>query len=188
MRPPRHVASALSALTLSLLAGCATGTAPTTPASQAPAVPAPLPAVSTNKPASPLSVEQRHRRLIGDWHGRQPAKEGGTVEWLMRRSGDGTFKVTFRNFSPAGRLTKESTEVGYWGVSGDLEMTHTLGWLRADGHIDPAPADDPYFWDAYRIIELTENRIRYVSVESGDDYVVTRVPVGSDFPPPSPKP
>lgn len=179
----------LTILVVGTLAGCAS-VAPVTAhdASTPPksAVPA-LPAVSLAKPLTPTSVEQRYRQLIGDWHGRQPAKEGGAVEWIMRRGGDGTFQVTFRNFDTAGILTKESTEVGYWGVTGDLVMTHTIGWLRAGGQIDQAPPDDPYFWDAYRILEFAENRLRYVSVETGNEYIVTRLPPGSAFPSSGPK-
>lgn len=167
----------LSLLALAVfLAGCATSS---TSSSKTVAE---APSITRSKPWTPSNVETTHRLLIGDWYGRQPAKEGGTVEWIMRRAADGTFRVTFRNFAPSGRLIDESNEVGDWGVNGNLILTHTIGWLKPDGTISPAPQGVPYFWDAYRILALTSDEIRYVSVESGNEYSVVRIATGAGFP------
>ncbi len=154
-----------------LLAGC------TTPA----VTPAAPPAISANKPETPLAVEIARDRLVGWWYGGQPAKEGGRVQWLMRRAGDGTFRITFRTTNALGQID-ENTEVGEWGVSGNYLVTQTKGWLR-HGVIHYAPSGDSYYWDIYEILAATADTLHYRSVESRNEYQVKRVPIGFAFPP-----
>lgn len=139
------------------------------------------PVIPRAKPDSPASVQELHQLLVGDWLGQQPTEEGGSIRWIMRRSGDGTFRITFRNQDATGRIS-ESTEVGIWGVTGNLILTRTMGWLNERGEFSEAPADDPYFWDAYVFLRITPDTLHYMAVESKGQYFVTRVPVGSGFP------
>lgn len=161
----------LLAITASLLAGCTT-TAVT---------PAAPPAVTVNKPTSPIAVEVTRDRLVGWWYGDQPTKEGGRVQWLMRRAGDGSFRVTFRTTNALGQVD-ENTEVGEWGVSGNYLVTQTKGWLH-QGVIRYAPSGDSYYWDVYELLTATADTLRYRAVESRNEYQVKRVPIGFTFPP-----
>ncbi|MDX2109912.1 MAG: hypothetical protein SFY80_06675 [Verrucomicrobiota bacterium] len=155
---------------LLLLVGCTT----TTKHAQ------PIPDISAQKPRTPEAVLLRRDQLVGTWYGDQSTKEGGRVQWIMSRSVDGTFRVSFRSSDLAGNV-KEQTEVGTWGVNADMLITLTRGWIR-NGRIVEAPRADSYFWDVYIINDIDADSINYTSVEGGNQYRVKRVSSGFKFP------
>lgn len=156
--------------------------APTFVATAAPGpTPAPPPAITRVKPDTPAGVSLRREHLVGTWYGDHPAKEGGRVQWLMHRAADGTFRVTFRNTAPGGRV-EESTEFGEWGVSAHFLITVTRGWIDR-GSARHAPGSNAYYWDVYEVRTLADGQLDYRSVESGNLYRVRRVETDFAFPP-----
>jgi hypothetical protein len=149
------------------LAGCTTATV------------APDDRVTFAKPGDGEVAKVRRNDLVGTWYGRQPTKEGSIKEWITRREIDGTFHIRFREWKDS-QLADESAEFGEWGLSYDLEVVITRGWIEA-GQFRPAPPD-AYFWDIYRIIQLAGDDLEYVHQGTGHRYHVKRVPDAFEFP------
>lgn len=131
--------------------------------------------VQLAKPGTPEQTALRREQLSGCWVGAAQIAGGGQRVWLVQRNGDGSFRIDFRT-AVENAEAEVTTEVGMWGVSGDIYFTITRGWLTPDG---PQPADlgDPYFYDAYLIEALDEQQFVYRHAETGYAYRVTR-PVG----------
>lgn len=164
-----HPKLIMSAVVL-FLAGCAT-TAPHGAAG---------PAITRFKPDTPRALEVRREQLVGWWYGDQPSKEGGRVQWIMRRAADGRFLITFRHTGVAGKI-EEQTETGEWGVNANFVITLTRGWIN-DGALQESPRDDSYFWDVYEVLDTGADRLSYRSIQSGNEYHVRKVPDGFVFP------
>ncbi len=133
--------------------------------------------VTSSKPAVSSSQEGTWKLMIGKWYGKQPTKDGGTKEEIIEKLPNGTYKIQFRVTQPDGTKT-ERTEVGYWGVSGNIYFSIFKGWLSGSEIISANPTD-PYNYDAYHIIELTTEKFEYQHVSTGNRYVNQRV--GNDF-------
>ena len=150
------------ALPLFLTAGCVTDSA-----------------VDAMKPPDASQQEQR-AMLVGSWYGESATKSGGSRAHLMQRAADGTFQVTFRVVDSNGKIT-EQTEVGVWGTSGPVYFTITRGWL-SNNRLVPANPEDASLNDAYQILELTQDRFRYRSLQTKSEYTVKRVPDTFELP------
>jgi hypothetical protein len=161
----------LAVLTL-LTAGCQS------PHSNAPTA---SDAVTAIKPFAAQEIQVRRWQLIGTWYGDQPTKNGGRRQWITRRAIGGQFTIAFRLSDPIeGKL--EQTEVGEWGVNGNYLVTVTRGYLKPDGTVLEDDSPDSYFWDVYKIRELTDDRLAYRSVETGNSYHTRKVPDDFAFP------
>lgn len=132
------------------------------------------------KPSDQHGAELSRDFMIGKWLGQAPMKEGGSKMWLVERSADGTFTVTFRNISPSG-VVEEEAEYGDWGLSGDVYFTMTRGWIR-NGRKDPVTVRESYFDDAYIVEKLTAEEFVYRSVAAGDTYTARKVPDSYQLP------
>ena len=130
--------------------------------------------IAIGKPFSSVSQEQMWAMMVGTWYGDQPADGGGRKQWLMERNLDGTYTIQFRTTGPDGSFN-ESIEVGDWGVSGPIYFSSFRGW-EEDGVLSPADPSDPYYYDAYLIIELNTEEFVYEHVTTGNRYTVRRVP------------
>lgn len=134
------------------------------------------PDVALAKPGTPEQTAERRRLLTGCWVGAAQIRGGGQRVWLVQREADGKFRIDFRT-EVDNAEAEVTTEVGMWGVSGEVYFTITRGWLTPNG---PQASDlsDPYFYDAYLIEALDAQQFIYRHVETGYSYRVTR-PVGA---------
>lgn len=142
-------------------------------------VPEPDSRVTFSKPGSGESPKVSREALIGSWYGLQPTKDGTTKEWITRRLPDGSFQAHFREIEN-GCIVSESNEVGKWGLSYDLEVVITRGWLEG-GSFRPASAN-AYFWDLYRIEHVDRDGMVYIHYGTGHRYSVHRVADDFTFP------
>jgi len=126
------------------------------------------------------SQEEQRALLVGKWFGDAATKEGGRRLQITQRALDGTYKVTFRIIEPSGN-TFEQSEVGFWGVSGSVYFTITKGWLEG-GRFSEADPTDASLNDAYQVLELTQERFRYRSLQSSNEYSLSRVADAFEFP------
>jgi hypothetical protein len=137
-------------------------------------------AITSVKPSLTLSQEKTWKLMIGKWYGSQPTKDGGKKREIMERAPNGTYKITFRVYGKDGKY-KEQTEVGHWGVSGPVYFLIFRGWVKGD-KFSPANPADPYNYDAYKIVRLTNEIFEYESYSSGNRYIIKRVPQEFEFP------
>ena len=119
--------------------------------------------------------------MIGKWYGSQPTKEGGVKKWIVERMSPGTYKIVFRIYEKDATSYWEQIEVGEWGVSGPVYFSILRGWVK-DGKLTPADPTDPFNYDAYKIISLTDEKFEYENYDSGDVYGIKKVPISFDFP------
>jgi hypothetical protein len=131
------------------------------------------------KPPESLQQEQR-ALLVGKWFGDAVTKEGDRRLQITQRAADGTYKVTFRLIDRSGKISEQS-EVGFWGISGSVYFTITRGWLKDERLLEANPTDASLN-DAYQVLELTQERFRYRTLQSGSEYSLTRVDDAFEFP------
>lgn len=136
--------------------------------------------VTPLKPPTSEAQAEAWNLMIGSWYGSQPTQDGGLLERISERFPDGTYKVRFRVHSPDGEVF-EQTEVGNWGVSGEIYFAIYRGRVEGEKLI-PSDPSDPYNYDAYEIVSLSEERFEYEHVANGNRYVVERVSPDFEFP------
>ena len=136
--------------------------------------------ITSAKPS--LSKDQRQvwDSMIGTWYGNQPTKDGGRKEAISVNYQDGRYEIQFRITHPSG-VVENQTEIGRWGVSGDIYFSIYEGWKDGDV-VRPSDSSDPYNSDAYRIIELSNYKLEYEHVTTGNKYTMKKVPDGFTFP------
>jgi len=125
------------------------------------------------------SAQDRHDAMVGRWYGMAPIKDGGTRHWLGELTAEGEFRIDF--VSVIDGEIKRQTEVGYWGVSGDIHFTRTLALIK-DGRTLPADRSKAYFSDAYRILALDATHMRYRSVDTDNEYTLRKVDAAFEIP------
>lgn len=97
------------------------------------------------------------------------------MQWLMITRANGTFSVEFREFENC-HPKYFQTETGRWSVSGGIITDKTLAI-----NSKPVP-DTPYFTDTYKIIELTDSKMRILHEKSGQEWTLERVTADFNFP------
>ena len=125
------------------------------------------------KPRPEEPGEQRRAWMIGHFAGELTSETGEVVRWLVERTPDGKYATTFRRYAKGGGY-EDQVEVGYWGISGPVYFTITVGWLREDG-LEEADPTSAYFYDAYRIVHLDGQSIECEDFERRQSYKVERV-------------
>ncbi len=136
--------------------------------------------ITDNKPYLSKSQKETWGLMVGKWYGSQPTTSGGRKNEIMERHLDGTYRIKFRVVSKD-HIVKESVEVGHWGVSGPIYFSIFRGWLKGE-KLTSSRGSDPYNYDAYRIINLTNESFEYEHISTGTKFVVSKVPSDFDFP------
>lgn len=136
--------------------------------------------ITSTKPSVSFSQEEAWRMMVGKWYGSQPTKNGGKKQEITEKQPDGTFKITFKITDPEKGI-KESIEVGQWGLSGPIYFSIFRGWVKGE-HYSPSNPSDPYNYDAYHIINLSNEVFEYEHVTTGNHYVIKKVPNDFEFP------
>lgn len=125
------------------------------------------------KPALTKGAEQRREMLFGWWVSRESIRSGGTRIEVALRCPNGVYFFDFRTRNAAGQLTDDAQEVGDWGISGPVYFTITRGGYEYGKRYE-ADAKRAYYYDAYRILELSYTRFRYRSYATGNVYGAQR--------------
>ena len=110
--------------------------------------------------------------MLGVWRGEKNHDDGTYQKWLVTRFPDGTYRIDFSKVSPTGR--KESWgEYGLWGIRNPIYFTAMRGFIE---NSNPTPADptDSTFYDAYKVVLLTEQEFTYKSYTSGSTFTIKR--------------
>lgn len=133
--------------------------------------------ITQTKPELTRTEAETWILMVGRWYGDQPTKAGGRRQWLVERNKDGTYKINFR-FTEQDGTIRNSAEVGEWAISGPVYFSSFRGWVRGNT-IELADRSDPYNYDAYRIIQLSNELFEYEHLSTGNRFTIKRVP--SDF-------
>lgn len=125
------------------------------------------------KPLPGKSARARRQMLFGWWVEREPVRSGGTRVELALQCPDGVYFFDFRTLDRAGKLIDEQQEVGDWGISGPVFFTITRAIARGNNRYEVDPTKG-YYYDAYRILELSYTRFRYREYGDGDVFSAHR--------------
>ena len=116
--------------------------------------------ITDAKPVLPNDQVAAWNLLIGTWYSKQPLKEGGYRETIAAKYSDGTYKIRFRARHENGTVV-DNTEIGVWGFSGGVHFTIFRGWVQEDSSVIPSDTSDPYNYDAYQVLKLTQDEFEY---------------------------
>ena len=184
-RPNFPIAESLVVVVFGLLiAGCANlpfpGNATSSTSSTSAATDEPPP-VQLGMDLSPEQTERYRTALIGTWFRSQPIVGGGTDSEISVFREDGSYVFSFQRKNAVGQVTDEVSELGSWGISGDIHFTITLAMDDHGRRIAVNPADaDNYL--AYRVLELNDAVFAYQTVVTGNVFRLNRVENGFRFP------
>ena len=117
--------------------------------------------------------------LIGSWYGEKLFDDGSQQKWIMTRLNDGTFSVRFQIKGKDGQIDQWAEE-GVWGAKKPIYFTATRTVVEKET-ASPANIFDAALYDAYRIIELTNEKFSYYSYSSGNIFTVKKVDNGFSF-------
>ncbi len=131
-------------------------------------------AVQSDKPEDSDAVTRRFQMMVGTWTGEDITTKGEVRRERVERHHDGTYVIQFRTYAKDGSY-EDDVETGEWGISGDIYFTFMHGWIQ-DGQLVPANPGDPFFDDAYTILELTDTEFKYKAADVGTEFTDKRVP------------
>lgn len=134
----------------------------------------------TSKQKLPATKDAKWNTLVGTWFGTLEMRGGGRYMWIGENKNDGTYKIRFQTIDGSGNR-KEQTEIGEWGVSGDVQFTILKTVIKGGKTITVNPTKSS-FRDAYRILELNNEVFVYKSLDTGDRFSAKRVASEFSFP------
>ncbi|GAA6170008.1 hypothetical protein [Sessilibacter corallicola] len=118
-------------------------------------------------------------RLVGTWKGEKELEGGAHVEWIIDRESDGTFRIVFRTTDKNGKVDT-STEYGQWGVSDNIYFSITDARQVGD-EIQRTDRRNPYYYDAYRVIEATDSIFHIETIIGREASIVKKIADGEGF-------
>ena len=111
--------------------------------------------------------------LIGQWH-RSEKNEFDSFSEFAELFADGRFSFTFYTYNLDGTLLEQITELGDWGLVGDIHFTITKCEVE-NGIEYPADMLNEDNYQAYKVLTLSEQEFTYQHVVSGETFSLSRV-------------
>lgn len=112
--------------------------------------------------------------LFGYWYRGEEDAEGNQVTEFARIEPDGSFEFSFMQYNQTGNVVEEITELGDWGVVGDIHFTITKGELIDEEHYNADMADEENY-QAYRILQLDSCIMKYQHIITEEVFILRRV-------------
>jgi hypothetical protein len=125
------------------------------------------------KPDLTEDAKNQRERIIGRWFGESKTKDGFHRMWIDEERPDGTFIINFRTYDK-NRNFEEQTEIGIWGISGPIYFT-IIKKLVIEGFEVPVDPANPYYYDAYEVLTLTNQDFEYCEIATGNIFKAKRV-------------
>ncbi|WP_286262358.1 hypothetical protein [Thalassotalea atypica] len=113
-------------------------------------------------------------QLIGQWF-RQVAVENGNqlIEYASFYN-DGSFEFCFVTQDSAGNIIEQISELGDWGLVGDIHFTITKNELL-DEKLYAAELEHPDNYQAYKVCQLSVDSFSYQHILSNETFILKRV-------------
>ncbi len=116
---------------------------------------------------------QARALLLGDWYGEKTHDDGVLQRWHVKRAADGSYLIHFLITNPDGS-NEEWAEAGIWGVRKPIYFTAVRAFVGPEG-TQAADTTDYGLYDAYSIVNLTEDEFTYKSYTSGNEFTLKKV-------------
>ena len=126
------------------------------------------------KPQISQDRKEARNGFVGKWHSRQPTKPGGMRLTVIERRSDSRYVAEFSLFDKYNNLKDYRKEFGNWGVAGGIYFTMFKGWIE-DDNLKEADPNNPYYYDAYQIIQIEKDTLVFESLSSGNVFKYTRL-------------
>lgn len=112
--------------------------------------------------------------LFGNWYRGDTDEDGNQLTEFARIEPDGSFEFTFIQYDQKGRAAEEITELGDWGLVGDIHFTITRGEL-IDGDTFSADMADEDNYHAYQVLQLNSKILEYKHIITNEVFILRRV-------------
>lgn len=112
--------------------------------------------------------------LLGYWYRGEEDSEGNQITEFARIEPDGSFEFAFMQYNQVGDVVEEITELGDWGLVGDIHFTITKGEIIDEDHYSADMADEDNY-QAYRVLQLDSNILKYQHIITEEVFILRRV-------------
>ena len=122
-----------------------------------------------------MSITSYSRALLfGRWYRNDIDEQGNETVEYSQLSSDGSFEFTFITKGIKGDVIEEITELGDWGLVGDIHFTMTKNEL-VDGDIYAADLNNDDNYQAYMVLKLDHKVFHYQHRLTNEEYIMRRV-------------
>ena len=112
--------------------------------------------------------------LFGRWYRNDIDEKGNETVEYAQLSSDGSFEFTFITMDIKGLIIEEITELGDWGLVGDIHFTLTKNELiNEELYAADLNNDDNY--QAYKVLSLDHKKFHYQHILTKEEYIMRRV-------------
>ncbi len=113
--------------------------------------------------------------LFGSWYrGDSEPTSGNQVTEFARMEPDGSFEFMFVQYDKHGHVVEEITELGDWGLVGDIHFTITRAEV-VDGETFSADMLNEDNYQAYQVLQLTSKILEYKHIITNEVFILRRV-------------
>lgn len=112
--------------------------------------------------------------LLGYWYRGDSDLYGNQMTEFARIEPDGSFEFSFIQYNKQGEVVEEVTELGDWGLVGDIHFTITKGELIDEEHYGADMADAENY-QAYKVLQLDSSIVKYQHIITEEVFILRRV-------------
>lgn len=112
--------------------------------------------------------------LVGRWYRDGTDSQNGHTTEYAQLNADGSFEFTFTVYNAAGEPIEEVSELGDWGLVGDIHFTITKDEL-IDDELYAADLNNADNYHAYKVLKLDHKVFHYQHRVSNEEYIMKRV-------------
>lgn len=112
--------------------------------------------------------------LLGNWYRGDTDDNENQLTEFAKIDSDGSFEFTFIQYNQNDEALEEITELGDWGLVGDIHFTITKAEL-IDGEIFSADMANEDNYQAYKILQLNSKILEYQHIITNEVFILRRV-------------
>lgn len=122
-----------------------------------------------------MSINDYPRALLfGRWYRNEIDANGLESIEYAQLSSDGSFEFTFISLDATGEIVEQITELGDWGLVGDIHFTMTKNEL-IDEEMYAADLNNNDNYQAYKVLALDHQLFHYQHRVTKEEYIMRRV-------------
>ena len=112
--------------------------------------------------------------ILGHWYRGHIDDNGNKLTEFAKIDIDGSFEFTFIQYNKQGEVLENITELGDWGIVGDIHFTITKAEL-IEGEIFSADMTHEDNYQAYKILQLNSKILEYQHIITNEVFILRRV-------------
>lgn len=116
----------------------------------------------------------QREQLIGHWFRQESKANGDILSEHAVFNIDGSFEFTFTTADRKGEVRSQVTELGDWGLVGDIHFTVTKNEI-IDEQLYAADLADKNNYQVYRVESLGAGIFRYCHYLSGEQFQLKKI-------------